>query len=157
MVGKSNVPEFGAGAQTFNRCVSHPVPHTSCPYISFLAPQIMRGCDVTVIFKDALLCQSYNVHALGSDPPALMAALRRLFGTTTNPWDLSKTSGGSSGGSAAALACGQAWLATGTDLGGSLRIPASFCGVVGIRPSVGLVPQHYTGVPVSEPCEGSQG
>lgn len=43
----------------------------------------------------------------------------------------------------------QAWLATGTDLGGSLRIPASFCGVVGLRPSVGRVPQHFTGDPLA--------
>ncbi|GMH45398.1 hypothetical protein BSKO_13355 [Bryopsis sp. KO-2023] len=64
-----------------------------------------------------------------------------VFGATLNPWDTSLTSGGSSGGTAAALATGMAWLGTGTDLGGSLRIPASFCGVVGIRPSVGRVPQ----------------
>lgn len=63
-----------------------------------------------------------------------------IFGATPNPHDLSKTAGGSSGGSAVALACGMAPLATGSDLGGSLRIPASFCGVVGMRPSAGRVP-----------------
>jgi amidase len=62
-----------------------------------------------------------------------------VFGETRNPWDLSRTSGGSSGGSAAALASGQIWLATGSDLGGSLRTPAGFCGVVGVRPSPGRV------------------
>jgi len=62
------------------------------------------------------------------------------FGTTTNPWDVSRTCGGSSGGAAAALASGQVWLAHGSDLGGSLRIPASFCGIVGLRPSIGRVP-----------------
>jgi amidase len=62
-----------------------------------------------------------------------------VFGETRNPWDLSRTCGGSSGGSAAALATHQVWLATGSDLGGSLRTPASFCGVVGLRPSPGLV------------------
>src|SRR5580693_1163308 len=78
---KSNTPEFGAGANTFNE----------------------------------------------------------VFGFTRNPWDLSRSAAGSSGGAASALASGTAWLAHGTDLGGSLRNPASFCGVVGMRPSFGRV------------------
>ena len=80
-LGKSNTPEFGAGANTFNE----------------------------------------------------------VFGKTRNPWNTSLTCGGSSGGSAVALATGMAWLATGSDLGGSLRTPASFCSVVGLRPSPGRV------------------
>lgn len=82
MIGKTNVPEFGAGSQTFN--------------------------DV--------------------------------FGTTLNPYDTSKTCGGSSGGAAAALACRMLPIADGSDIGGSLRNPASFCNVVGLRPSPGRVP-----------------
>src|SRR5215468_3111790 len=78
---KSNTPEFGAGANTFNE----------------------------------------------------------VFGATVNPWDVSRSSAGSSGGAAVALATGMAWLAHGTDMGGSLRNPASFCGVVGLRPSIGRV------------------
>src|SRR3954447_10694684 len=78
---KSNTPEFGAGANTFNE----------------------------------------------------------VFGATRNPWDLSRSAAGSSGGAAAALATGTAWLAHGTDMGGSLRNPASFCGVGGMRPSIGRV------------------
>src|ERR1700709_2677481 len=78
---KSNTPEFGAGANTFNE----------------------------------------------------------VFGATRNPWDLSRSVAGSSGGAAVALATGTAWLAHGSDMGGSLRNPASFCGVVGLRPSVGRV------------------
>jgi len=78
---KSNTPEFGAGANTFNE----------------------------------------------------------VFGATLNPWDTSKSCAGSSGGSAVALATGQAWIASGSDLGGSLRNPASFCSVVGLRPSPGRV------------------
>lgn len=78
---KSNTPEFGAGAQTFNE----------------------------------------------------------VFGATLNPWNLSRSASGSSGGAAAALASGTAWLAHGTDVGGSLRNPASFCGVAGMRPSIGRV------------------
>lgn len=82
MIGKTNVPEFGAGSQTFNE----------------------------------------------------------VFGTTLNPYDTSKTCGGSSGGAAVALACRMLPIADGSDLGGSLRNPASFCNVVGFRPSPGRVP-----------------
>lgn len=83
-IGKTNVPEFGAGSQTFNP----------------------------------------------------------VFGATRNPYDPSKTAGGSSGGAAAALACGLVPLADGSDMGGSLRNPANFCNVVGLRPSPGRVPSH---------------
>jgi amidase len=78
---KSNTPEFGAGANTFNE----------------------------------------------------------VFGATLNPWDTSRSAAGSSGGAAVALATGTAWLAHGSDMGGSLRNPASFCSVVGLRPSIGRV------------------
>jgi amidase len=64
-----------------------------------------------------------------------------VFGKTRNPWDTRMSCGGSSGGAAVSLATGQVWLANGSDLGGSLRIPASFCSVVGLRPSPGLVAQ----------------
>ena len=64
-----------------------------------------------------------------------------VFGITRNPWDTRLSVGGSSGGSAAALASGSVWLATGNDLGGSLRTPASFNSVVGLRPGPGLVPR----------------
>ena len=64
-----------------------------------------------------------------------------VFGKTRNPWDPSRTCGGSSGGAAAALASGMLPIADGSDLGGSLRNPASFCGVVGFRPTPGRVPR----------------
>lgn len=68
-----------------------------------------------------------------------------VFGPTRNPWNPALSAGGSTGGGAAALATGAIALAEGTDLGGSLRIPASFCGIVGLRPSIGLVPTWPNG------------
>ena len=85
-----------------------------------------------------------------------------VFGKTLNPWNTALTSGGSSGGSAAALATGQVWLATGSDLGCSLRTPAAFCSVVGLRPSPGRVAVGPRGEPIGEVwdtlnVEGSMG
>jgi amidase len=68
-----------------------------------------------------------------------------LYGVTRNPWRLTHSTAGSSGGAAAALACGAAWLAHGSDLGGSIRGPASMCGVAGLRPSPGRVAQGGIG------------
>ena len=63
-----------------------------------------------------------------------------LFGATGNPWDLTRSAGGSSGGSAAAIAAGLVPLCTGSDGGGSIRIPSSVCGISGMKPSLGRVP-----------------
>jgi amidase len=64
-----------------------------------------------------------------------------LFGTTNNPWDLSRSVGGSSGGSAAAVAAGLSSCDLGTDIGGSVRIPSHYCGTYALKPSFGVVPQ----------------
>lgn len=84
-----------------------------------------------------------------------------VFGPTRNPYDLSKTCGGSSGGAAVSLACGMVPVADGSDLGGSLRNPASFCNVVGFRPSPGRVPRltarAWNTMPVSGPMARNVG
>src|SRR5688572_14005166 len=86
----------------------------------------------------------------------------RVFGTTRNPVDPSRSAGGSSGGAACALASGMVPLADGSDMGGSLRNPASFCGVVGMRPSLGRVPEwplynHWESTSVGGPMARNVG
>ncbi|WP_189085816.1 amidase, partial [Agromyces mediolanus] len=82
------------------------------------------------------------VHARTTTPEYCCAPVThsKLWGVTRNPWNPDYTPGGSSGGSGAVLAAGATLLATGSDIGGSIRIPASFCGVVGYKPPFGRVP-----------------
>ncbi|HEY8874002.1 MAG TPA: amidase family protein, partial [Stellaceae bacterium] len=75
-------------------------------------------------------------------------SFNEVYGTTNNPWDLSRTPGGSSGGSAAALAAGFVALELGSDVGGSLRAPAHFCGVFSHKPTLDLVPRRGPGPPL---------
>lgn len=81
------------------------------------------------------------VYAMSNSPEFGAGAhtFNEVFGITRNPWNTALSASGSSGGAAVALATGMAWVAHGSDLGGSLRNPASFCGVVGMRPSPGRV------------------
>lgn len=72
----------------------------------------------------------------------LCSGVSSLHGTTRNPWDLSRNTGGSSSGAAAAVAAGYGPLALGTDIGGSVRLPAAYCGIVALKPSLGRVPIH---------------
>jgi amidase len=80
-----------------------------------------------------------------------LQSFNEIYGTTNNPWDRDRTAGGSSGGSAAALAAGFGALSLGTDLGGSLRTPAHFCGVYAHKPTVGLAATRGM-VPPAEPA-----
>jgi amidase len=69
-----------------------------------------------------------------------LQTFNEMFGTTNNPWDLARVPGGSSGGAAAAVACGMTSFEIGTDIGGSVRVPSAFCGVYGHKPSFGVIP-----------------
>ena len=84
----------------------------------------------------AITCGKTNTPEYGAGSQTFNA----VFGATRNPYDLTKTCGGSSGGAAVSLACGMLPIADGSDMGGSLRNPAAFCNVVGLRPSPGRVP-----------------
>lgn len=77
-----------------------------------------------------------------------------IYGTTNNPWDLGRSPGGSSGGCGAALAAGFSPLSIGSDIGGSIRVPAHFCGVFGHKPSLGLVPLRGYSLPPAPPVPG---
>ncbi|MDE3230507.1 MAG: amidase, partial [Chloroflexota bacterium] len=80
-----------------------------------------------------------------------------LYGRTNNPWDLTRTPGGSSGGQAAIIAAGGSPLGLGTDIGGSIRVPAAFCGIVGLRPTAGRLPDFTSfGVPLGQRAIVSQ-
>ncbi len=97
----------------------------------------------TAVFVQRILDAGGIVHARTTTPEFSCAPVTwsRLWGVTRNPWNRAYSPGGSSGGSGAALAAGSATLATGSDIGGSIRIPASFCGVVGFKPPYGRVPE----------------
>ena len=93
------------------------------------------------ILVENLEAEGGIVYAMSNTPEFGAGAntFNEVFGATRNPWNTSRSAAGSSGGAAVALATGMAWLAHGSDMGGSLRNPASFNGIVGMRPSVGRV------------------
>ena len=99
--------------------------------------------DHTAVFVQRILDAGGIVHARTTTPEFSCAPVTwtKLWGVSRNPWQTSYSPGGSSGGSAAALAAGSTTLATGSDIGGSIRIPSSFCGVVGFKPPYGRVPE----------------
>ncbi len=103
-----------------------------------------RAVDSAIPARDAVLVQ--RLREAGAVPLFKTNLLEFAYGVahpaigqTNNPWDTTRTSGGSSGGSAALVAAGVVPLAVGTDTGGSIRIPAAYCGIVGIKPSYGMV------------------
>ncbi len=97
--------------------------------------------EISDILVDRIEASGGVVYAKSNTPEFGAGAntFNDVFGVTRNPWDTKLSAAGSSGGAAVALATGTAWLAHGSDMGGSLRNPASFCGVVGMRPSPGRV------------------
>lgn len=101
-------------------------------------PAVIRDAAITTMLQDAgaIILGKTNLleYAYGIVHPE--------FGQTNNPWDPMRTSGGSSGGSAAAVAAGMCFMAIGTDTGGSVRIPAAYCGVAGLKPTYGRLPLH---------------
>ncbi|RZN00072.1 amidase [Bradyrhizobium genosp. SA-3] len=123
----SGVPTSGGSALTARRA-----PDVSNPAID----RLQRN--------GAIIVGKSNLSELGG-----ANTTNALFGATRNPFYPALTSGGSSGGSAAALAAHQVYLAHGNDVGGSLRTPAAFCGVAGLRPTPGLVPRK----PLSDPFD----
>lgn len=100
------------------------VPTTDAPAVASL-----KGAGAVVFGKT-------NLPAWSGD----WQSFNEMFGTTNNPWALDRTPGGSSGGAAAAVACGMTSFELGTDIGGSVRVPSAFCGVFGHKPSFGIVP-----------------
>ncbi len=108
------------------------------------AKHIPEKSDVLVEHLEA---EGGIVYAMSNTPEFGAGAntFNEVFGKTRNPWNTSRSAAGSSGGAAVALATGMAWLAHGSDMGGSLRNPASFNGVVGLRPSIGRVARSVAG------------
>ena len=99
--------------------------------------------DHTAVFVQRIIDAGGIVHARSTTPEFSCAPFTwtKLWGVSRNPWNTAFSPGGSSGGSAASLAAGSATLATGSDIGGSIRIPSSFCGVTGFKPPYGRVPE----------------
>ena len=98
----------------------------------------MRGRSRGLREAGAIIFGKTNLPIYAGD----LQSYNEVFGTTNNPHDVSRTPGGSSGGSAAALACGFTPLELGSDIGGSIRLPSHMSGVVGHKPSYGIVPAH---------------
>ena len=106
------------------------------PDFDALAVQRLKAAGAIILGKT-------NVPAALSD----WQSYNKVYGTTNNPWDLGRSPGGSSGGAAAALAAGFVPLELGSDIGGSLRCPAHFCGVYAHKPTLDLIPQRGSGYP----------
>jgi amidase len=119
--------------------------HSLCG-LPFSVDTFGRICKVRSVCHEVSRARAAGAIVWGkTNTPAKAAdwqTYNRLYGTTNNPWDVERTPGGSSGGSAAALAAGLTTLEVGADIAGSLRVPASFCGVFAHKPTYGIVSQR---------------
>src|SRR5208282_1927067 len=111
-----------------------------CPAGSLLRKDYVPASDATLVAR--LECAGAILLGNTNTPEFLMAyeTDNRVSGKTSNPWDLSKSAGGSSGGEAAAIAGGCSMGGVGSDGGGSVRVPAHFCGICGLKPTPGRIP-----------------
>ena len=110
---------------------------TGFPPLADYVPQEDSPVAARLKAAGGILIGKTNVHMMLADPAQ---SINPIFGHTNNPWDIERTPGGSSGGAAAALAAGMTPFEIGTDLTGSIRIPAHFCGVFGLKPTEHRVP-----------------
>jgi amidase len=124
--------------------IGMPTTHGSPLYAKHM-PEENADVVQSVLDAGAVVFGKTNLPQFGMDTQTY----NDLFGQTTNPWDTSRTPGGSSGGAAAALAAGLTGLEIGNDAGGSIRIPAHFCGVYGHKPSYNIVSMHGANKPWS--------
>lgn len=106
--------------------------------LSEYIPQIDATCVEKIKKAGAIFLGTNNLNEFASG----ITGVNHFYGDTKNPWNISRISGGSSGGSAVAVSTGMAWIALGTDTGGSLRVPSSLCGVVGLKPTYGRVSKY---------------
>ena len=109
-----------------------------CKLLEDFVPEEDAVCVSRLKEAGAIVLGKTNMSEFGFKP----LTDNMIFGITRNPWNLEKTPGGSSGGAAAAVACGLGPLAVGADGGGSIRIPSSCCGVFGVKPQLGRVPRY---------------
>jgi amidase len=158
----------GALAKGENWGVFHGVPITikdafqiegvvttaGAPFLKDYIPELDATAVARLKKSGAVILGHTNVPFMLSDHQSF----NEIYGRTNNPWNLDRTPGGSTGGGAAAVAAGLSYLSLGSDIGGSIRVPAHFCGIFGHKPTVDLIPQrgHIPPIPGTPPSPSSE-